>query len=198
MLKKNIYTAILLLASIFPFVNPSIAQPAGFEGLRISEIMYNPLSSGALQGDSLEYIELKNVGNTSINLEGTAFTNGIAFVFASGASLAPGEFLVLASNEVEFTSLYGFSLFGDYSGRLNNAGERLTFMDQSGANAILILNMMIVIRGHWDLMGPVLRWYPQVKMQDLICQILKTGEAASLGDPFQQMSRLGWIYLKSR
>ena len=58
----------------------------------ISEIMYNDPASGI---DQLEFIELYNSTNVSINLNGWSFTQGITHTF-SGTMIQPGEFLVVA------------------------------------------------------------------------------------------------------
>ena len=44
--------------------------------LRVTELMYH-----AREGDTLDYIELQNVGDASLNLAGVRFTEGISFMF---------------------------------------------------------------------------------------------------------------------
>ena len=131
---------LLFLIDLISFVpNGALAEDADpsissvdIDDLRISEIMYHPLDVGILDGDSLEFIEIRNTGNTLVDLEGVSFTNGISFTFNSGATLAGRAYLVLAGNAVAFTNHYGFAPFGDYTGRLDNAGERLTLSDAAG------------------------------------------------------------------
>jgi hypothetical protein len=93
-----------------------------FDSLRITEIMFNP--SGSDEG--LEFIELQNVGASAINLGGVRFTKGIAFTFPA-LVLAPGEFLVLSPDLAKFEGRYGsgINVNGPYSGKLDNAGEKL-------------------------------------------------------------------------
>ncbi len=110
--------------------------PPGIEDLRITEVMYHPLDVGALNGDSLEFIELKNVGSTPVDLGGVAFTDGISFEFDNGITLAAGGFIVLAANVTEFANHYGFQPFGDFDGRLNNAGEQITLLGNNGTTLI--------------------------------------------------------------
>ncbi|HSN77292.1 MAG TPA: lamin tail domain-containing protein, partial [Anaerolineae bacterium] len=101
-------------------------------GLLITEIMYNP--SG---GQEYEFIELKNLGAASFPLGGVAFVAGIAFTFPTGAGLAPGAFAVLVQDPAAFTARYpGIPIAGVYSGRLDNAGERVTLSDPTGATLI--------------------------------------------------------------
>ncbi len=102
------------------------------ENLRITEIMYNP------QDPNEEFIELKNTAAESINLNLVSFTDGIDFVFGD-VDLAPGEHVVLVRNAEVFAARYqtgrqavAVNVAGQYSGRLDNAGERITLQDAAG------------------------------------------------------------------
>jgi hypothetical protein len=97
------------------------------QNLRITEIMYNPRASNA------EFIELKNVGAETINLNLVSFTNGIDFTFQS-INLAPGEYIVVVQDRNAFEARYGpdVKIAGQYSGQLDNAGERITLADAIG------------------------------------------------------------------
>jgi len=102
------------------------------DNLRISEIMYHPVS-----GEQFEFIELINIGATSLDLTGCRFVDGIEFTFGSG-TLNPGERIVIVSDPAAFASRYGsgIQLAGAYTGRLDNGGERITLIDPQG-NTIL-------------------------------------------------------------
>lgn len=102
-------------------------------GVRISEIMYAPPAAGAVEGAELEFIELYNAGGAAAQMEGWAFTNGIEYTFGAGATLGAGGYLVLASNAAAFSAHYGFAPAGEYSGQLNNGGERVTLSNADGA-----------------------------------------------------------------
>ncbi len=95
--------------------------------LRIIEIMYNPNDSNT------EYVELQNIGNETINLNLVKFTNGIDFTFPN-MELAPNEYVVVVQDREAFENRYGTALniAGQYSGRLNNAGERIRLQDAIG------------------------------------------------------------------
>ncbi|OHB63084.1 MAG: hypothetical protein A2168_09620, partial [Planctomycetes bacterium RBG_13_50_24] len=97
------------------------------ENLRITEIMYNP------QDPYGEFIELKNTGAETINLNLVSFTNGIDFTFPS-LELAAGQHVIVAQYRNAFMARYGtaIKLAGQYSGRLDNAGERITLADAIG------------------------------------------------------------------
>ena len=97
------------------------------DNLRITEIMYRP------QDPDEEYIELKNIGTETINLNLTKFTKGIDFIFPS-LELAPNEYVVVVQDRNAFEARYGtdLNIAGEYSGRLNNAGERIRLQDAIG------------------------------------------------------------------
>ena len=97
------------------------------ENLRITEIMYNPPEPNE------EFIELQNIGTETINLNLVNFTNGINFTFPS-IQLAAGEYTVIVQDRNVFEARYGtnVNIAGQYSGKLNNAGERITLEDAIG------------------------------------------------------------------
>jgi hypothetical protein len=98
------------------------------ESLRITEVHYHPGSAT----DS-EFIELKNIGTETLQLNLVKFTNGIDFTFPSVA-LAPGQVVVVVADLAVFESVYGtgIDVVGVYQGRLNNGGERIRIEDALG------------------------------------------------------------------
>lgn len=123
------------------------AQPASAANLVVSEIMYHPgppspaeITAGFTNSDSFEWIELQNTGSASADLRGAYFSNGIGFTFptVSNAStlLPPGGRLLLVENLTAFRLRYGTSLdyliAGQYTGALDNNGERLTLKQPDG------------------------------------------------------------------
>ena len=97
------------------------------QNLRITEVMYNPRTPDG------EFIELQNVGSETINLNLVKFTNGIDFTFPR-IDLAPGQYTVVVQNRNAFEARYGSSvnIAGQYSGQLDNSGERITLSDAIG------------------------------------------------------------------
>jgi hypothetical protein len=69
-------------------------NPTRETGIVMTELMVEPPSS---QRDG-EYIELYNNSGSAINLEGWRIDEGVRYAFPGGSSLAPGEYLVVASN----------------------------------------------------------------------------------------------------
>jgi hypothetical protein len=95
--------------------------------LRITEIMYNPAG-----GDDYEFIELKNIGATEIDLSNMAF-EGISFSFPSGTLLPAGEFSVLVRNPTAFAERYpNVPISGTYQAQLSNKGETIVLKDRRG------------------------------------------------------------------
>jgi hypothetical protein len=89
--------------------------------------MYNPFNPNT------EYVELKNIGAETINLNLAKFTNGIDFTFQN-MELAPNEYVVVVQDHKAFETRYAtaFKIAGEYSGRLNDAGERIKLEDAIG------------------------------------------------------------------
>ncbi|HVR74948.1 MAG TPA: CotH kinase family protein, partial [Planctomycetota bacterium] len=101
--------------------------------LVITEIMYHPADPpfGSLQdADDFEFIELKNTGGVPITLAGARLTEGISFTFPATDTdpLGPGEIVLVVKDMTAFAERYssaGMRIAGEYTGRLQNAGERL-------------------------------------------------------------------------
>jgi hypothetical protein len=96
----------------------------------INEIMYAPAEGGQ------EFIELRNLTDAEVPLDGWRFNEGIDFTFPTDAFVPAGGYLVLAAGDADsFTAandvpddvpvLGGFTI-GGFLNVLDNAGERLT------------------------------------------------------------------------
>jgi hypothetical protein len=112
--------------------------PQDLSRLCLNEIMYNPPALGAISGNNLEFLELKNYGPNTLNLSGLTFS-GITFTFPTGTLLAPGGFFVLARDAAAFAAKYpGVTVHGTYTGQLDNSGETLRLTHPLGANIFAI------------------------------------------------------------
>ncbi len=110
-----------------------------FSGLFITEIMYRPPDEGVVDGEDFEFIELKNVSNTELDLSGVCFTNGIRFTFPVGSRLAPGQFAVWVSNPTAFQGKYpAVPVRGTFTGHLADSGETLALVDAAGSNIVTL------------------------------------------------------------
>jgi hypothetical protein len=110
------------------FVAGAPAQPP-LATLKLTEIMYHPPNLGFIPATELEFVELKNTGATPIDLTNLRFVQGISYTFPLGASLDPGELLVLAKNNRWFHQKYGFDATGEFSQKLNDGHDQIVLRD---------------------------------------------------------------------
>jgi hypothetical protein len=108
------------------------------EGLVVTELMYHPLdpeeneiAAGYDDDDLFEYIELKNVGDVTLELTDLRFTKGVDFDFSTAdvSALSPGGIVLVVKDRGAFEMRYGEGLpiAGQWqtSDKLDNGGERL-------------------------------------------------------------------------
>ena len=105
------------------------------ESLRITEIMYHPQDTGNPNDPNTEFIELKNIGTQTINLNLARFTKGIDFSFGD-VELAPDTYILVVKDVNAFNEKYGYpplaEIAGTYTRSLDNAGERIQLQDAAG------------------------------------------------------------------
>ena len=117
-------------------------EPADKENLVISKIHYRPsapseeeIAAGHNNRNDFEYVELMNIGKTTISMDEVSFVSGIDFEFDNGSSrvLAPGARGLLVENPSAFAFRFGNNLpvVGKFENGTNlaNGGERLTLLD---------------------------------------------------------------------
>jgi Lamin Tail Domain/CotH kinase protein len=117
-------------------ITSTLPDPRQADALRITEIMYHPSPpppGGAFDREEFEFIEIQNISALPINLEGAAFTVGVTFTFPA-TTLNAGQFVVVVEDAAAFVSRYPgpITIAGQYSGKLDNAGEMITFRAVSG------------------------------------------------------------------
>lgn len=105
----------------------SVIAPIYIPQLVITEIMYNPPESGT---DSLEFIEIYNNDDVTIDLDGYYFSEGVTFTFPA-VTLGIDEYMLIAVDSVVFQSFFGMMAY-DFNGGLGNSGERLTIVNSFG------------------------------------------------------------------
>ncbi|HEX6289824.1 MAG TPA: CotH kinase family protein, partial [Herpetosiphonaceae bacterium] len=118
-----------------PLAAYTFYPPQPFENLVINEIHYSPVapsSPAGLDPDDYEFIELHNKGGIPLRLDNVSFSRGISFHFPPSTTIAPGQYLVLASERGSFQARYSAAPFGDYRGNLSNEGEALELIDALG------------------------------------------------------------------
>ncbi len=114
-----------------PGLSNATSLTSGYEtlldDLRITEIMFNPVAASSAK--DYEFVELTNIGSSTLDLSGVRFTNGIQVTLPSGTTLAAGAQLVIARNRDTFLTRYpdaaGVLASVAYDGALDNSGETL-------------------------------------------------------------------------
>jgi hypothetical protein len=91
------------------------------DGLRITELMYHDPD-----GSDYDYIELYNISDIPLDLNGVRLTEGVDFVFPP-MTLGVGQYVVVVSDLTSFRARYGSgpAVAGQYTGNLNNGGENI-------------------------------------------------------------------------
>lgn len=103
--------------------------------LVVSELNYHPLSDD----DAVEFIELMNISDDTIDLRGVEFMRGITFDFDQNDTrsiqvLAPGERIVLVGKSADFSIDHpGIPIAGEFIGDLSNTGENITLLAADGS-----------------------------------------------------------------
>jgi hypothetical protein len=94
--------------------------------LLFSEILYDDTltSTG-------EFLEILNPGTEAIDLQGYTIANALNFVFPTGVSIGPGEYIVVAKDAGNFNNA-GFQVFEWTDGKLADEGEAIHLFDLSG------------------------------------------------------------------
>ena len=104
-----------------------LALPQYCGAVVITEIAYNPPEA------TLEFLELSNDTTTPQDISGYAFTEGIFFIIPPATILRGGESLVICADVDAVREHYGIeNAIGNYTGKLDGSGERLTLVDHAG------------------------------------------------------------------
>lgn len=115
---------------------PGMPNIANLEdGVVINEIMYHRHAdrTPAYAENGEEWIELYNRSTETINLAGWRLTEAVEYVFPAGTTLEPGAYLVVAGDAAALLVKHpGIDVVGNFSGNLNNGGERILLLDANG------------------------------------------------------------------
>jgi hypothetical protein len=124
------------------------AVPASAANLVVSELHYHPTAptstesaAGFSSASQFEYIELLNVSGQNVDLSNCQFTVGVTFNFGNSdpdlLTLPPGGRILVVGNQDAFHFRYGnnpaVKIAGEFSGNLDNAGERITLLASNSA-----------------------------------------------------------------
>ncbi|MEM7233212.1 MAG: CotH kinase family protein [Planctomycetota bacterium] len=98
--------------------------------LVISEMMFHPpdpFGDSEFDADDFEFVELFNAEDVPLDLEGFSLSGGIEFTFPAGSLLAPGDYVVIVSDQEAFEARYPdpIRVAGEYRGNLGNSGDQV-------------------------------------------------------------------------
>lgn len=111
--------------------------------IKITEILYNNPGT-----DSLEFVEIKNLDASPINIGGWRFTSGVDGIFPSNLTIQPGEYIVFAKYQQFVNDFFNINCYAwDLTNSLNNAGETIAI---SNAQGTLIDSVAYGITTPWD------------------------------------------------
>ncbi|HVR73581.1 MAG TPA: lamin tail domain-containing protein, partial [Planctomycetota bacterium] len=106
-----------------------LASPLQASWVVISEVHYHPR-----EGDALEFVEIFTRDPPRVDLTGWTLEGDVEHTFARGASLLPGEALVIARDPAALRARHpGLEhAAGPFSGALGDRGGRLTLRNAAG------------------------------------------------------------------
>ena len=101
--------------------------------LVISKIHYNPLEDAGYSSKELEFIEITNTSNQSVDLTGYYIRElGISYQFAANAAVDANQKMYLSSDPTIFEDYYGFAPFGAFTRDLSNSSYNIILSDALG------------------------------------------------------------------
>lgn len=102
--------------------------------LVITKINYNPnVSTNFPNSNDLEFIEIRNTGNTTVNLTGVYLKElGLSYQFPANSTLLANQGLYIASNKTAFQAKYSITPFGQFSRNLSNTSQKIILADGFG------------------------------------------------------------------
>ncbi len=137
------------------------AVVAGAANIVVSELNYDPapptaaeIAAGFTSANDFEYVELLNVSGQNVDLSNCQFTVGVTFDFSiadpTTLTVPAGGRVVLVDNKSAFLFRHGnnpaVKIAGEYSGNLNNGGERIVLL---AANSAVIADFTYAVAEPW-------------------------------------------------
>ena len=119
-----------------PWLYPNVATPGASNSFAfhneivINEIMYHHWVASGSNDSPEAWIELYNRSTNSVNLTGWQLAGGIQYTFPAGETIAPGAYLVVASEVAYMTSLHpGLNVVGPFAGKLSKSSDWIVLND---------------------------------------------------------------------
>lgn len=126
--------------------NTGTAVAASATNVVISEFSYAPaapnqteINAGYTDPEDFEFIELRNISVSPVDLSQCIFDTGITYAFATGTTIAPNGYVIVPRRKAAFTLRYpGVPSLAEYyvldANVLRNKGEELALRDAQGAD----------------------------------------------------------------
>ncbi len=94
-----------------------------------NEIMYHPADNES----QMEWIELHNQMAVDVDLSDWSLSGGVDYTFPNGSIILGGSYLVVAVSPASLEMVTELTnVYGPFTGRLSNSGEKLELRDNSG------------------------------------------------------------------
>jgi hypothetical protein len=101
--------------------------------LVISKINYHPIEIEGFNDQDLEFIEITNTSDESVDMTGVYFGGtGLVYQFPVGYAVQSNQSIILAKNAELFKSTYGFNPYDEYSRSLSNSGQKIQLLTSFG------------------------------------------------------------------
>jgi hypothetical protein len=98
------------------------------DAIVINEVMYHFPGDG-----DEEWVELYNKSASAVDVSNWRLDDAVTFTIPAGTSIPAGGYLVLSNNAAALQAKWpGITILGNFSGSLNNRGERLALEDANG------------------------------------------------------------------
>ncbi len=152
--------------------------------LVISKIHYNPIEDSGYSSKELEFIEITNTSNQSIDLTGYYIRElGISYQFDANAVVQANQKIYLCSDASVFESYYGFAPFGAFTRDLSNNSYHIILSDALGN---IIDQVMYMDSDPWpqqaDGEGPYLQLVDVNSDNSLASNWIASSQSLSRGD----------------
>jgi hypothetical protein len=109
------------------------AEPSPGEANRIEHIDAIVINEVQYNRADEEWVELTNRGTDEVDLSGWQLVDALAFDFPEGTVLAPGDFVVVASEAAALAATHPqIEILGDFAGGLGNGSDRILLLDALG------------------------------------------------------------------
>ena len=125
--------------NLFPMTSPTLGDSNSGPAVSpvvISEVQYNPIATGDLTSNELEFVELWNHTGTPIDIGHWRLDEGVDFNLPAGTTLNANERILIvpfdptdSATAAEFRTAYGIGagaeMLGPFEGVLDNGGEKV-------------------------------------------------------------------------